>query len=584
VDVYQEIGLTDSEILSYFSGPAFQSWNRFGNIQASWGGELSMEWINNQADLQKNITQRMVDLGMTPVLPSFTGFVPNAIRRVLPDAEIVQVGSDWGAFPAPYSNVTFLEPVDPNFAILQKSFISKQAAAYGNITHVYTLDQYNENDPYSGDLGYLRNISYGTWQSLKAADPQAVWMMQGWLFFALSSFWTDDKIEAYLAGVEVDSDMIVIDLISETAPQWQRTNSYYGKPWLWCQLHDFGQNNGLYGQIENITINPIEALASSSNLVGFGLTMEGQEGNEIVYDLLLDQAWSASPIDTSTYFANWVSRRYSGNGVVPPETYSAWDILRSTVYNNTNNTFVGVTRSILELSPNVTNMLSLPDYEGSSSRLLCYKPADLVSAWTLLYKASTTNPGLWNNPGYAHDITDVTRQVLANNFTDIYLSLISAYTTSNGTSNTTVTSLSSNLISLLTTLDTLLSSLPAFSLSTWLNAAHAATTNTALQAFYDYDARNQITLWGVEGELTDYASRQWGGLISGYYKPRWEIFTEYLIATPVGTYNDTYLKGELRAFENSWQVAGNGTTFMSEAAEAGDLKDLVGAVVESWVT
>ena len=49
---------------------------------------------------------------------------------------------------------------------------------------------------------------------------------------------------------------------------------------------------GLYGQILNVTINPIEALANSSSgsLVGFGLTMEGQEGNEIMYDLLLDQA------------------------------------------------------------------------------------------------------------------------------------------------------------------------------------------------------------------------------------------------------------------------------------------------------
>lgn len=32
VEVFQEIGLTDNEITSYFSGPAFQSWNRFGNI------------------------------------------------------------------------------------------------------------------------------------------------------------------------------------------------------------------------------------------------------------------------------------------------------------------------------------------------------------------------------------------------------------------------------------------------------------------------------------------------------------------------------------------------------------------------
>ena len=173
VEVFQELGMTDDDLFSYFSGPAFQAWNRFGNIQGSWGGDLPIEWIDNQFELQKNITKRMVELGMTPVLPCFTGFVPRAISRVLPNAMIVN-GSDWSGFPAEYANVTFLEPVDPTFAALQKSFITKQADALGNITHIYTLDQYNENNPYSGDLDYLRNVSYNTWQSLKAVDPDAI--------------------------------------------------------------------------------------------------------------------------------------------------------------------------------------------------------------------------------------------------------------------------------------------------------------------------------------------------------------------------------------------------------------------------
>jgi alpha-N-acetylglucosaminidase len=170
LETFQDLGLTNAEISSFFSGPAFQAWNRFGNIQGSWGEELPMEWIDNQSALQKNITARMIELGMTPVLPCFAGFVPRAITRVLPDA-MVPNGSQWSGFPPEYTNVTFLEPVDPAFAELQKSFMSKQAATYGNITHVYTLDQYNENTPYSGDLDYLRNVSYSTWQSLKRCRP-----------------------------------------------------------------------------------------------------------------------------------------------------------------------------------------------------------------------------------------------------------------------------------------------------------------------------------------------------------------------------------------------------------------------------
>ena len=56
---------------------------------------------------------------------------------------------------------------DEIFTRLQKSFILKQIAAYGNITRFHTPDQYNENDPYSGDLDYLRNVTHNTWKYLE---------------------------------------------------------------------------------------------------------------------------------------------------------------------------------------------------------------------------------------------------------------------------------------------------------------------------------------------------------------------------------------------------------------------------------
>lgn len=284
VEVFEDVGLSQPEIIEFLSGPAFQAWNRFGNIQGSWGGQLPISWINSQFELQKKIVKRMVELGMTPVLPAFTGFVPRSLIDVFPNASVVNI-SQWSGFSTQYTNDTFLEPSDPLFTRLQKSFISKQQQYYGNISSTYTLDQFNENDPISGDLGALKQLSNTVWQSLKAADPKAIWMMQGWLFFSNSDFWTDARVEAFLSGVTTDTDMLILDLFSESQPQWQRLNSYYGKPWLWCQLHGYGGNQGLYGQAMNVTINPIEALANSSSLVGFGLTMEGQEGNEIMYDL-----------------------------------------------------------------------------------------------------------------------------------------------------------------------------------------------------------------------------------------------------------------------------------------------------------
>lgn len=606
MDVFVEAGFTQDEVISFLSGPAFQAWNRFGNIQGSWGGDLPMSWINSQFELQKKIVARMVDLGMTPVLPCFTGFVPRAIDRVFPDAAFVN-GSQWNDFPSSLTNVTFLEPSDPHFSELQVSFISKQTKAYGNVSSIYTLDQYNENDPASGDLDYLRNVTQGTWQSLKDADPQAIWLMQGWLFYSSSDFWTDERIEAYLSGVPVNSDMLILDLFSESQPQWQRTNSYFGKPWIWCQLHDYGGNMGIYGQLQNVTVNPIEALANSSSLVGFGLTMEGQEGNEIMYDILLDQAWSPAPLETSGYFRSWVTARYSSSDL-PAAVYEAWDVLRQTAYNNTDfNLATAVTKSIFELAPNTTGLSNRTLHHPTT---ITYQSSDMQKVWGLMHNASIAQPSLLENTAFVFDFTDVTRQVMANAFNPLYTSFVNAANSSslnNTYSPAFAKQAGNNMLTLLADLDSVLisSRIPYFSLATWIGEARAwampSPTNTIAQsnatalaetaAYYEYNARNQITLWGPTGEISDYASRQWGGLVGSYYLPRWELFINHTLpgsggnATTKANGENDGLSKALLAFEEEWNQQTWGQRVgesLTAGASAGDFVSVLGGVISRW--
>ncbi|KAJ5692766.1 hypothetical protein N7462_002189 [Penicillium macrosclerotiorum] len=564
IEVFQEIGLTDAEIAHFLSGPAFQAWNRFGNIQGAWGGKLPRAWVDQQFELQKKIIPRMLELGMTPAMPSFPGFVPENTTRVLPNAQIVR-GSQWGGFPVQYTNDSFLEPFDENFAKLQLSFIQKQQAAYGNVSHIYTLDQYNENSPYSGDPDYLRNITRTTWQSLKKADPDAIWLMQGWLFYAQSAFWTDERIEAFLSGVEVDSDMLILDLFSESKPQWQRTKSYYGKPWIWCQVHDYGGNMGLYGQISNITVNATQALIESPSMVGYGQTMEGQEGNEIIYDMLLDQAWSSSALDTQLYFHSWVRSRYSGSGSIPNELYEAWEIMRTPVYDNTNASTYSVVKSIIDLRPNIVGVAEVVGFQSSA---LTYDPSVVVKAWKSLYRASSSEPDLWKNPAYQHDLVDVTRQVLANAYIPLYHTLVNTWNSSSSSTNA-LTQVGNNMVQLLADLDAVLLTNKEFRLSKWIKAARSWAQDDDSRSFLEYNARNQITLWGPNGEIHDYASKHWAGLVSSFYLPRWRIFIKYLETTPPSSFNTTALTETLIDFELQWQ-----TQTWDEPEPTGDAVDL----------
>ena len=197
-----------------------------------------------------------------------------------------------------------------------------------------------------------------------------------------------------------------------------------------------------------------------------------------------------------------------------------------------------------------------------------------------MYRATKEEPRLWTNPAYQHDIVDVTRQVMDNAFIPIYSDLVETYNNSRSTQGSFAQK-GETLIQLLTDLDSILLTNRNFRLSTWLDSAQAwAHGNKTEEAYLEYNARNQITLWGPNGEISDYASKQWGGLVSSYYVPRWRMFIEYLKSTPTASYNVTELHAKLRAFELHWQ---DETWSAPEpTGDMVDLKKVLERIVHNW--
>src|SRR5690606_8153538 len=79
-------------------------------------------------------------------------------------------------------------------------------------------------------------------------------------------------------------------------------------------------------------------------------------------------------------------------------------------------------------------------------------------------------------------------------------------------------------------------------LGPWIEAARAAATSEAEADRLEEDARALISYWGGDISLMDYANREWAGLISTYYQPRWERYFAALDAklasgTPVPSFN-----------------------------------------------
>lgn len=337
---------------------------------------------------------------------------------------------------------------------------------------------------------------------------------------------------------------------------------------------------GFEGNLEVLTTDPLAAMKASNSMKGVGLTMEGQEGNEIVYNILLDQAWDSTSIDVPSYVASWVKRRYPISSL-PASVLKAWDILRASVYNNRDPNSLATVKSIFELSPAITGLVN------RTGTLIFYDTnTTILLALQLLVEAGKQNPELLQVPEYAYDIVDVGRQLMANRFIDAYENLLSVYNSSTSTSDN-VEIAGQALLSILTDIDALLFTNPNFLVANWIKDAKSwAGHNVSYAQYLEYNARNQITLWGPDGEINDYASKQWAGLVGGYYLPRWTTFVKYLMGVKAnGTaYNATEVALASLTLGKEWSVGIWGKTDPQYEiwTTRGSTWDIIDEVLAKW--
>ena len=92
--VFQQLGLDDVTIRTWFNGPAFLTWSRgqneYGNNIC---GPLPRSWMKAQWELQRSILARMRSLAIVGELPGFQGNVPYALATLHNDKNITQQGA-----------------------------------------------------------------------------------------------------------------------------------------------------------------------------------------------------------------------------------------------------------------------------------------------------------------------------------------------------------------------------------------------------------------------------------------------------------------------------------------------------------
>jgi alpha-N-acetylglucosaminidase len=511
--VWLSMGLSQEEVDKFSTGPAQLPWHRMGNIN-HFDGPLPQGWIGQKRILQRKILTRMRELGMTPIAPGFSGFVPQGFKRLHPSARtftLLWLPDEFHTIPR--ATKTFiLHPGESEFyKEIGRRFIQSYKAEYGEVSY-YLADTFNEMTvPVSTDRRYEDLQAFGrtVYEGIKAGDPDGTWVMQSWLFVYDSKFWDSASIKALLAGVP-DERLLIIDYAndlptipgSKYAPnQWKFHEAFFGKQWINGMAHTFGGNNNIKGNLALMTSQPAEVLHSSQrgNLVGWGICPEGIENNEVVYELMTDVGWSDKRIDLATWIPAYARARY---GAFPPAMKEAWDLLLESAYSS----HIWMTKQGWQAEPSLEPKAVAVDSGPRFQRA------------TELFLACAEQ--LSSNEFYRHDLIELVAQSAGGS---VDKQLAAAGAAHKAQQPEVRDKKVAESIQMLLRIDALMNLRPDRKLETWTAAAQSWGRSAGESVYYDENARRLITVWGWP-ELSDYASRVWAGLIRDYYAARWQAF------------------------------------------------------------
>lgn len=513
--VFRGFGLPDDSISRFFSGPAFLPWHWMGNLNGH-GGPMPQSWIDRQATLQKQILKAERELGMTPVVPGFSGFVPTDFSKYHPEVKLSSPTA-WAGFEP----TTFVDTRNPMFVEIGKRFVSEYRKEFGS-DHLYLCDTFNEQNPQfpkETELSDLASCGKAVYESIRQGDPEGTWVMQGWLFYNARNYWSQERVGAMVKDVP-KGRMIVLDLATDEFPVWKQQPAVRDGGWIYNTLHNYGQSTGLYGQLQDYANRAAQDLNDPAHgrMLGMGLTMEGIDQNPVVYELMTDAMWRQDRIDVKQWLKDYAYSRY---GVDASEAHAAWSYLQDAIYGGKDLRWY---RSGWRHRPS-TSAVSPSAYEAVPLRF----------ATTML---DSLAPRLAKNPLFERDLVDVSKTWLSA-LADTHLTAAVALY---GEDKAGYEREKALFFKILHDIDRVMAARPEHRLSTWIGDARKWGTTPEEKDRMEWNARMQVTTWGGP-YLYDYANKEWAGLNQDFIRGRWELFFRTLEESK-GTKNADYAKWE----------------------------------------
>ena len=495
----RKFGCSNQQIRNFIPGPGYTAWWLMGNLEG-WGGPVSQDFIDGQAQMAKRILGRMAALGIQPVLQGFYGMVSRSIRDRHPNAVIPQ--GMWGFFERP----DILKPTEKLFDEMADVYYREIKKLYGTDIRYFGGDLFHEGG-LTGTLN-VADCGLAVQQTMQRNFPGSTWVLQGW---------GGNPKPELLAKLD-RKKVLVVDLFGENEDVWNQTQAYGGTPFVWCTVSNFGEQCGMYGKLQRISLQMDKARNSIYRpyLKGVGIMPEGINNNPVVYDMVLHAPLTDRKINVEAWLKSYVTYRY---GAYNADVYAAWLIFLQTIYASVPEKY-GLPESVFCARPSI----KVVNTSSWGVRARYYDMDFFKEGVRRFLKAKEAFEG---SETYANDMFDLLRQVQSDKGSRAYDDMIAAIKAQN---QTKFEQTSSHFLNLLLRQDTLLAQSKGFTLDHWLGQAGRFGKTESDRALALKNAKMQLTFWGPDWNpnttVHDYAAKEWAGMLKTLYYEEWKMFVD----------------------------------------------------------
>lgn len=485
------LGINREDAMEFLSGPRYYPLQLSGRMDTVFP-MTDTNYLKAQISLGQQILERMRELEIEPILPTFNGHVPKYFKGYFSGSDLFFV-TPYGTYPFTYR----VMPDTEMFSKVAKALSEKQKEYFGEAKY-YLADPFLDVNPRGQSADLLPKYGKCILNTVKSQFPDAVWVSHACA-----------HTNALLSDTDKESVLVL-----DTDGKASEMDGFSGKPFISGHRFNIGGHSSTFGNVKAVCDNIFLTTKDVyPNAVGSGVFSDYSLANPLFSSVAFHMLTAERKEKSEELFVHSALNRWGSD---EPCLQKAAKLLLSTVYSEDaprgDVGSIPATRPATELSHTAVGDSLVLHYDN---KLLCEAVESLLAS-----EGDYTD-------GYTFDVCDLTRQMLSNYARRLYIGVMEGYHNRDGRLFEAATNA---FLRTLSDMNRLLRTREEFCLKSHCAKAQSRALNATDTSNYEIAFLASVSMFGPfrEPEHFEFLWKEWSDLTGTYYAERWHEFFSML--------------------------------------------------------